>query len=39
VRVSRLQRVRYGIVELPRDLDPGRWRELPRHAVEKLFGA
>jgi len=37
-RVSRLLRVRYGIVELPPDLDPGRWRELPRGTVEKLFG-
>lgn len=37
-RVSRLLRVRYGSVELPRDLQPGQWRELPRSAVEKLFG-
>jgi 23S rRNA pseudouridine2605 synthase len=26
--VSRLSRVRYGAIELPRDLPPGRWREL-----------
>lgn len=38
-RVSRLLRVRYGGVELPRDLEPGRWRELPRDAVERLFGS
>jgi 23S rRNA pseudouridine2605 synthase len=37
-RVSRLLRVRYGSVELPRDLQPGQWRELPRSATEKLFG-
>lgn len=29
VRVSRLIRVRYGPVELPRDLPPGQWREMP----------
>jgi len=28
-RVSRLLRVRYGSVELPRDLAPGQWREIP----------
>jgi len=28
-RVSRLIRVRYGSIELPRDLAPGQWRELP----------
>ena len=28
-RVSRLLRVRYGPVELPRDLAPGQWREIP----------
>jgi 23S rRNA pseudouridine2605 synthase len=27
-RVSRLIRVRYGPIELPRDLAPGQWREL-----------
>ena len=27
-RVSRLIRVRYGSIELPRDLAPGQWREL-----------
>src|SRR5438067_2026741 len=28
-RVSRLLRVRYGPVALPRDLQPGQWREIP----------
>ena len=37
-RVSTLRRVRYGPVELPRDLKPGEWRELPAKALEKLFG-
>jgi 23S rRNA pseudouridine2605 synthase len=36
-RVSRLQRVRYGAVELPRDLPPGKWRELSGKALEGLF--
>ena len=27
-RVSRLLRVRYGLLELPRDLAPGQWREV-----------
>ena len=29
-QVSRLMRVRYGGVVLPRDLMPGEWRELER---------
>jgi 23S rRNA pseudouridine2605 synthase len=37
-RVSRLLRVRYGPLELPRDLKPGQWRELASTAAEKLFG-
>jgi 23S rRNA pseudouridine2605 synthase len=36
-RVSRLLRVRYGPVELPRDLKPGEWRELAPESLEKLF--
>jgi 23S rRNA pseudouridine2605 synthase len=32
-RVNRLLRVRYGPVELPRDLAPGQWRELPNPAI------
>src|SRR5206468_1832796 len=32
-RVSRLIRVRYGPVELPRDLAPGQWRELENPVI------
>jgi 23S rRNA pseudouridine2605 synthase len=35
--VSRLVRVRYGSVELPGDLAPGRWRELGAGRVQRLF--
>jgi 23S rRNA pseudouridine2605 synthase len=31
--VSRLVRLRYGPVELPQDLAPGRWRELPNPVI------
>ena len=37
-RVSRLLRVRYGPIELPRDLKPGQWRELPANRLGELFG-
>lgn len=38
-RVSRLQRVRYGPIELPSDLAPGQWRELRNPViVQKLCG-
>lgn len=36
-RVSRLLRVRYGAVELPRDLKPGEWRELAPQQLQELF--
>jgi 23S rRNA pseudouridine2605 synthase len=36
-RVSRLLRVRYGSVELPRDLKPGEWRELAPEQLQELF--
>jgi 23S rRNA pseudouridine2605 synthase len=36
--VSRLIRVRYAAVELPRELRPGQWRELPPGTVRGLFG-
>jgi 23S rRNA pseudouridine2605 synthase len=37
-QVSRLIRVRYGTVELPPDLDAGKWRELSQEGVSGLFG-
>jgi 23S rRNA pseudouridine2605 synthase len=36
-QVSRLLRVRYGAVSLPRDLAPGTWRELRGTALAKLL--
>ena len=36
-RVNRLLRVRYGPVELPRDLQPGQWRELAPPRVKELL--
>jgi len=38
-KVSRLLRVRYGPVELPRDLRPGRWRELDEKCVAEIVKA
>jgi 23S rRNA pseudouridine2605 synthase len=35
--VSRLTRVRYGALELPRDLASGKWREVPAKVVNGLF--
>jgi 23S rRNA pseudouridine2605 synthase len=37
-RVSRLLRVRYGSLSLPRDLRPGEWRELAPERCAELFG-
>lgn len=36
-QVSRLIRVRYGPLELPRDLPAGRWREVSAGRVQGLF--
>jgi len=36
LRVSRLMRVRFGPVALPRDLKPGRWLEMSRGDVVRL---
>jgi 23S rRNA pseudouridine2605 synthase len=38
-KVSRLLRVRYGPVELPRDLRPGRWVELEEKSVAAIVNA
>lgn len=38
-KVSRLLRVRYGPVELPRDLGPGQWIELGPEAVTRIVNA
>jgi 23S rRNA pseudouridine2605 synthase len=37
--VSRLLRIRYGPIELPRDLRPGRWRLLDQRLVAELAAA
>lgn len=33
--VNRLKRIRFGPVRLPRDLDPGRWREVAAQDIER----
>ena len=38
-RVSRLIRVQYGPVELPRELPAGQWRELPSDRVAELLAS
>jgi 23S rRNA pseudouridine2605 synthase len=35
--VSRLLRIRYGPIELPRDLRPGKWRLLDERAIVRLI--
>ncbi len=39
VQVSRLMRVRYGPIELPRRIKPGRWEELTGAALKMLYKA
>lgn len=36
--VSRLKRIRFGPVRLPRDLGPGEWRDMPSAQVRRLTG-
>lgn len=38
-RVSRLIRIRYGSVSLPRALRPGKWQELDHSAIATLYAA
>jgi 23S rRNA pseudouridine2605 synthase len=35
--VNRLKRIRFGPVRLPRDLDPGQWRDMPPAQVRRLL--
>lgn len=37
VQISRLIRVRFGTIELPRSLRPGQWLELPTSIVDQLL--
>lgn len=39
LRVSRLVRIRFGPIQLPRDLAPGQWRELEPPQVRQLLTA
>jgi len=39
VTVSRLSRVRYGLVKLPRWQKPGRWEEMDERNMQALYGS
>ncbi len=39
LKISRLQRVRYGPIELPRRVSPGKWEELDAQGIALLFAA
>jgi 23S rRNA pseudouridine2605 synthase len=38
LREGRKREVRYGGIELPRDLESGQWRELAQSTLDELFG-
>jgi 23S rRNA pseudouridine2605 synthase len=38
-KVSRLLRIRYGPIQLPRDLAPGQWRECSKACLQSLLSA
>ncbi len=39
ITVSRLSRIRYGVVELPRGQKPGRWEELDEQGMHELYAS
>ncbi len=39
ITVSRLSRIRYGVVELPRGQKPGRWEELDEKGMQELYAS
>ena len=39
ITVSRLSRIRYGVIELPRGQKPGRWEELDEKGMQALYAS